>query len=69
MYSESIMKSLRQRQGLDAMDTSADQELITKSKNEVFSEVCIWDGLLGGYDSVIKSWIKDIYGVDLNATR
>jgi len=65
-YPEYILKKLRQRIDLDEDDTSQDEELDNLAPNKVFSEVLKWDGLLGNYDAYIKSWIKDIYGVDLN---
>ncbi len=60
------MKYLRQREGLDENDTSMDNELNKLSPNEVFTEVCIWNGLMGNYDETIKGWIKSIYKIDLD---
>lgn len=65
VYPEYIMKTLRQRLGLDESDTSKDNYLNTLSKNEVLYEVCQWDGLLG-YDTIIKRWVNDIYDIDLD---
>ena len=65
-YPEYIMYALRQRKGLDKYDTSKDDNFNKYPSNEVLSEVCIWEGLLGGYDSTIKNWINDIYGIDLD---
>lgn len=64
-YSNDVMECLRQRGGLDRYDISKDNELSSLTRNEVFSEVCNWNGLLGGYDDTIKLWVKNIYGVDL----
>jgi hypothetical protein len=36
--------------------------------NEVFGLVLQWEGIIG-YDYKIKSWIKDIYGVDLEGVE
>ena len=33
--------------------------------SEVFGMVCEWESLIG-YGRVIREWIKDIYGVDLD---
>ena len=65
-YPEYIMRNLRQRQGLDEFDTSEDERLNRTEPSEAFSEVCQWNGLMGSYDYTIKSWIKDIYGIDLD---
>lgn len=35
------------------------------SKQEVFDRVCNWDGLIG-YSTTIKSWINQIYGINLD---
>ena len=64
-YSENIMRKVRGNLNLELDDTSRDGEIETMSKQEVFSRVCDWEGLIN-YDSTIKSWIKQIYGIDLN---
>ena len=64
-YPENIMRYLRQRKGLEPDDTTCDDEINLMTPNEAFEEVLMWDGLIGhGYK--IKSWIEDIYGIDLN---
>lgn len=63
-YSNKIMEYLRQRDGLDKYDISMDEQLNQLTPNEVFREVCHWNGLVS-YDYTIKSWIKDIYGISL----
>lgn len=65
-YPEYIIKTVRKRFGLEENDTSEDQDILEMSKSQVFSHVVNWNGLLGGYDHTIKSWISDIYGVDLD---
>lgn len=65
-YSEEIMRYLRQRRGLDEYDIKEDKDINKMSSNEVFEEVLEWNGLMGGYADKIKSWIEDIYSVDLN---
>lgn len=66
-YPECIMKVLRMRRGLDENDTHLDWRLQEMNPSRVFKEVLIWNGLLGGWDSQIKGWIQDIYGVDIDA--
>lgn len=68
-YPESIMRDLRNRIGLKPDDKSQDGELRKLTPSEAFSEVCQWSGLLGNYDYVIKRWVREIYGVDLDATK
>lgn len=63
-YSESIMECVRQRWGLEKYDDSKDDEINQLLPDEVFEHVCNWNGLLG-YASTIKSWIEDIYKIDL----
>lgn len=65
-FSESTMMQLRQRRGLDKWDVSEDSEINSMSNSKVFEDLCGWNGLLGGWDDTIKSWIKDIYNIDLN---
>lgn len=64
-YSEEIMECVRQRWGLERFDDSRDEEINQLSPDEVFDHVCNWNGLLR-YASTIKSWIEDIYKVNLN---
>ena len=64
-YPEHIMQKLRERMGLFSDDTSRDTEINAYSSNEAFEEVLNWEGILG-YASTIKSWIDDIYGIDLD---
>lgn len=63
-YPENIMKDLRQREGLEPNDTSMDEELQQMSPNEAFDEVLMWNGLIG-YARTIKSWIEDIYNIEI----
>lgn len=64
-YPENIMEDLRQRKGLEPNDTICDDEINLMSPNEAFEEVLMWNGLIG-YGYKIKSWIENIYGIDLN---
>ena len=63
-YSEDVMECVRQRWGLEKYDDSKDEEINQLSPDEVLEHVCNWNGLLG-YSYTIKSWIKDIYKLDL----
>lgn len=63
-YSESIMECVRQRWGLEKYDDSKDEEINQLLPDEVFEHVCNWNGILG-YATTIKSWIGDIYKIDL----
>lgn len=64
-YPESIMECVRQRWGLEKYDDSKDDEINQLSPDEVLEHVCNWNGLLG-YATTIKSWIGDIYKIDLD---
>ncbi len=68
-YPEYILRRLRLREDLDDNDTSMDEQFDNYSPNEVFREVCLWEGLLGRYDEHIKGWIKAIYGIDLDSIK
>lgn len=65
-YPEYIMLILRARFNLKENDHSRDDIFNEMQPNYVFSHVVAWYGLLGGYDNVIKVWIKDIYGIDID---
>lgn len=64
-YPENILRLVRQNLDLEKIDTSMDEEINNMSRNEVLDRVCEWEGLIG-YSEVIREWIKDIYGVDLD---
>lgn len=63
-YPESILQDVRQRLDLDTDDTSRDAEIMAMSPNAVFDHVCSWNGLVH-YVSIIRYWIKSIYGIEL----
>lgn len=63
-YSEEIMEDLRQRRGLEREDTSQDKKIMEMSKDEALDEVATWNGLIG-YGNTIKTWIEEIYGIEL----
>lgn len=65
-YPDHIMKTLRQRLGLDEDDTSRDDFINIYSPSEAFEEMLNWEGILG-YAGTIKYWIESIYGIDIDA--
>ena len=67
IYPENILRLVRQNLDIEPTDTSMDEEINNMSRNEVLNRVCEWEGLIG-YGRVIREWIKDIYGVDLDRT-
>lgn len=64
MYPNYIMEKVRQRLGLEPYNTSRDEDINNMSRDEVFQHCLYWEGIIG-YENTIKSWIKDIYGVEL----
>ena len=67
IYPENILRLVRQNLDIESTDTSMDEEINNMSRNEVLNRICEWEGLIG-YGRVIREWIKDIYGVDLDRT-
>jgi hypothetical protein len=67
-YPENIMRRLRQREDLEPDDTSKDEQLNRLSPSEAFAGVCNWEGLIN-YDFVIKGWIEDIYGFNIDEIK
>ena len=65
-YPERIMRTLRERKGLEPSDTICDDEINLMSPNEAFEEILEWNGICN-YAYTIKHWIEDIYGIDLDA--
>lgn len=64
-YPERIMQNVRGSLGLPEYDDSRDAEINNMSPDEVFNNVCIWNGLIN-FGGTIKSWVMDIYGIDLD---
>jgi hypothetical protein len=64
-YDEYIMNFLRQRFGLESDDNSLDNEINKMTEEEVFNEVCNWNGLYG-WGTIVKGWIRDIYRIDVD---
>ena len=67
-YPESIMRILRQRDGLDKLDLSKDDRFNSYTPNEAFKAVLEYEGIVG-FESTIKEWIVSIYGISLDAIR
>ena len=65
IYPENIMCMVRQYMGLEPDDEKYDDEILSMKPSEVFGMVCEWEGLIG-YGKVIREWIKDIYGINLD---
>lgn len=64
-YSENILRIVRQNLNLEPTDTSKDDEINAMSQSKILDCVCEWEGLIG-YSRVIRGWIKDIYGINLD---
>lgn len=65
-YPERIIMLLRLRMRLDVDDTQLDDYFQSMSPSHVFCKVLQLHGLMLGWDSQIKGWIKDIYGIDVD---
>ncbi len=63
-YSKEIMGYLRKRLGLKEDDASKDRIINLYTASEAFEEVMMWHGIYG-YDTAIKEWISNIYGIKL----
>lgn len=64
-YPESLLKLLRESEGLDQTDTSHDGGFNELYELIVFRKILDWKGLIGSWDEFILDLIKDIWGVDL----
>lgn len=62
------MKKVRQHFGLEKDDNSLDESIMELTPEEVFSEVCEWEGLIN-YSHTLLSWIRDIFGVNLDSNE
>lgn len=58
MYSEFIMRAVRQYLGYDAKDTSVDVEILQMSRYKVLNSYLAWIGI-AGYTSDILQVIDD----------
>jgi len=63
-YSDHIMRNIRERNGLEPDDTSMDEEIMSQSKENIFSEYLEWIGIIG-YSNSILGVIEELYGVKL----
>lgn len=63
---EYLLRTLRAWLGYAENDNSHDDEIAVMTKNEQFAAVLSYEGIIG-YGTTIRGWIKDIYGVDLDA--
>ena len=61
-----MMDILRQRLDLEEGDSSKDDIIMKYSKTKIFSELCQWEGLIGGWDNQLLSWIETIWDVNLH---
>lgn len=65
IYPDNIMRNVRQNLGLDELDISRDNEIMSMAKQDVFNRYCEWNGLLGGYGYSLLNVIEDIYDINL----
>ena len=63
-YPTYIYEIIRQNLGEDKYDISIDDIINDMDSDEVFKRVCIWNNLVN-FDTTIKNWVKDIYGITL----
>lgn len=63
-YPEYIMKCVRQAMGYKEFDFTHDEEINNFSHDKILKYVCQWNNLINFSDS-IKTWIQDIYKIDL----
>lgn len=59
-----IMEDLRERRGLEPMDTSQDEEILAMDGWEFLNEYLGWQGIIG-YTSDIIEVIGYAFGIDL----
>ena len=64
-YSNYIYEIVRQSLGRDKYDFSIDERIDGMNSDEVLESVCSWNGLIN-FNTAIKEWITDIYGVSLS---
>ncbi len=65
LYPENIMRAVRQNLGLDEMDISHDDEIMSMPKRDVLNRYCEWNGLIDGYGYRLLNVVEGIYGVSL----
>ena len=64
-YPENILRIVRQNLSLEPTDINKDDEINAMSQSEILDRVCEWEGFIG-YGRIIRGWIKDIYGINLD---
>ena len=64
-YPTHIMDRVRQHIGLEPGDTSRDAEINAMSHDLILDHCLEWEGIIG-YGHQMRSWIEDIYGVNLS---
>ena len=64
-YPVHITRQCRGRMGLSLEDESQDALIDKMAPDEVFRECCGWTLGYREWATLIKGWIKDIYGVTL----
>lgn len=64
MYSETIMRTLRQRFDLESDDTSKDVLINSQTPFEVLGSLLEWEGIIG-YEYIIAGWVRELYDFDL----
>ena len=60
-YPEYIYENVRQTFGLDAQDTSKDEEINEMSRGDVLKHFWEWEGIIG-YSHLMYETVCDIYG-------
>lgn len=66
-YPEYVLTYMRRRFGLNDQDHSMDEAFAQMEPWRVFHHVLAWNGLSDEWDVQIKTWIKDVYGIDIDA--
>lgn len=65
-YPEEIMSDVREAMGFEPDCENGDDEIRVMSKTEVLDKVLQWNGIIG-YGSTVKSWVQDIWNIDLDS--
>lgn len=60
MYSEYIMKNVRQYLGYDATDTSHDEEINEMNADSIFEKFLTWEGIIG-YSKLLKKVVLELF--------
>lgn len=68
MYSDFVIKAVRQHLGLNEHDSSRDDEINRMSKHELLNHCLEWEGIYGFTNYVLK-YIDSIYETSLLHVR